>query len=53
VITALGKDVSAPIDNLRFAGADYSAIWPGYMEGAIISGQGAAAQVIAALREAG
>jgi monoamine oxidase len=52
VITSLGKAVAGPVDNLRFAGADYSAIWPGYMEGAIISGQGAAAQAISALGKA-
>jgi monoamine oxidase len=51
VITALGKYVAGPIDNLRFAGADYSAIWPGYMEGAIISGRGAADEAISALRK--
>jgi monoamine oxidase len=49
VITALGQAVNGPVGNIRFAGADYSAYWPGYMEGAIISGEGAAAQAMASL----
>ena len=53
VITSLGKAVSGPVGNVRFAGADYSPKWPGYMEGAIISGQGASAEALAALTKSG
>lgn len=46
VITSLGKAVSGPIGNIHFAGADYATEWPGYMEGAIRSGESAAAKVL-------
>jgi monoamine oxidase len=49
VLTSMGAAVSGPVDNIHFAGADYSPEWPGYMEGAIRSGEAAAAQVLAAL----
>lgn len=49
VLTSLGAAVAGPVGNIHFAGADYSAEWPGYMEGAIRSGQAAATQVRAAL----
>ena len=49
VLTSLGAAVHRPVGNLRFAGADYSAEWPGYMEGAIRSGAAAAKQALAAL----
>lgn len=50
VITSLGAAIAASaVDNIRFAGADYSPEWPGYMEGAIRSGEAAAAAVIKAL----
>jgi monoamine oxidase len=49
VLTSLGAAVAGPVDNLHFAGADYSAQWPGYMEGAIRSGEATAAKVLAAL----
>jgi monoamine oxidase len=49
VITSLGNSVAGPLDNIRFAGADYSAYWPGYMEGAVLTGQGAADQALDAL----
>jgi monoamine oxidase len=47
VITSLGKAVSEPVANMQFAGADYSPEWPGYMEGAIRSGNAAADAVVA------
>jgi monoamine oxidase len=50
VITALGSAVSQPPGNVVFAGADYAAEWPGYMEGAIRSGRPAAELVKAHLR---
>lgn len=49
VITSLAEAVSGPLGNLHFAGADYAAEWPGYMEGAIRSGSAAAAAVLRAL----
>jgi monoamine oxidase len=49
VITSLMEAVAGPVGNIHFAGADYSPDWPGYMEGAIRSGDAAAARVAAAL----
>jgi monoamine oxidase len=49
VLTSLGAAVAGPVGNIHFAGADYSPEWPGYMEGAIRSGEAAAARVGAAL----
>ncbi|MFL5913336.1 MAG: flavin monoamine oxidase family protein [Gaiellaceae bacterium] len=49
VLTSLGADVDRPAGLLHFAGADYSPQWPGYMDGAIRSGESAAAQVLAEL----
>jgi len=49
VLTSLGAAVAGPVGNIHFAGADYSPEWPGYMEGAIRSGEAAAARVVAAL----
>jgi monoamine oxidase len=49
VLTSLGEAVAGPVDNIHFAGADYAAQWPGYMEGAIRSGTAVAARVVAAL----
>lgn len=49
VLTSLGAAVAGPVGNIHFAGADYSPEWPGYMEGAIRSGEAAAGRVVAAL----
>jgi monoamine oxidase len=49
VLTALGDAASAPVGSLHFAGADTSALWPGYMDGAIRSGERAAAEALSAL----
>ncbi|MFL5894658.1 MAG: flavin monoamine oxidase family protein [Thermoleophilaceae bacterium] len=49
VLTALGPRTSAPFETLRFAGADWSPQWPGYMDGAIRSGERAAADVLGSL----
>ena len=49
VLTSLGAAVARPVGNIHFAGADYAAQWPGYMEGAIRSGQAAATAVQAVL----
>jgi monoamine oxidase len=45
----LAEAVQGPAGNVHFAGADYSAEWPGYMEGAIRSGAAVAEEVLAAL----
>jgi len=45
VITSLGAAVNGPAGKIRFAGADYSPDWPGYMEGAIRSGKAAASAI--------
>ncbi|MCU1601200.1 MAG: puo 2 [Frankiales bacterium] len=47
VITALGQKTHAPCGNVHFAGDGYSALWPGYMDGAIRSGEAAAKQILA------
>jgi len=49
VLTSLGAAVAGPVGNIHFAGADYSPAWPGYMEGAIRSGDAAAAKILSAL----
>jgi monoamine oxidase len=49
VITSLGRAVAGPTGLLHFAGADFSAQWPGYMDGAIRSGEHAAKEVLARL----
>jgi monoamine oxidase len=49
VLTSLGAAVEGPVGRLHFAGADFSAQWPGYMDGAIRSGERAAAEVLARL----
>ena len=41
-----GKALAAPIGRLHWAGAETSAIWNGYMDGAIRSGYRAAAAVL-------
>ena len=48
VLTATGNAVNGPVGPIHFAGADYSAQWPGYMEGAIRTGRAAAAAIIKA-----
>jgi len=48
VITSFGPATSgAAIGPLHLAGADWSPIWPGYMDGAIRSGENAAAAALA------
>ena len=49
VITSLGAATATPPSPLHFAGADWSPQWPGYMDGAIRSGEKAAADALAAL----
>ena len=46
VLTSLGQATSGPVGNLHFAGDGWSGSWPGYMEGAIRSGEQAVADVL-------
>jgi monoamine oxidase len=49
VLTALGAATAGPVGALHFAGSGWSAQWPGYMDGAIRSGERAAKDALAAL----
>ena len=49
VLTSLNDPLAQPFGRLHYAGADASPQWPGYMDGAIRSGQRAAAEVLTAL----
>jgi monoamine oxidase len=49
VLTSLQAPLDAGLGLLRFAGADNSPLWPGYMDGAIRSGEAAAAATLADL----
>lgn len=49
VWTAYGHALRAPVGRIRWAGAECSPVWNGYMEGAVRSGESVAADVIAAL----
>jgi monoamine oxidase len=49
VLTGLGPLVDGPVGDIHFAGSDSSPTWPGYMDGAIGSGDHAARMVLARL----
>jgi monoamine oxidase len=49
VLTSLAPLASGPVGPLHFAGADTSPEWPGYMDGAIRSGERAAREVLGSL----
>lgn len=49
VLTSLGDAAVAPVGPLHFAGADTAPLWPGYMDGAVRSGERAAREALAAL----
>jgi monoamine oxidase len=49
VLTSFEDPFIAPVGLLHFASSDASAIWPGYMDGAIRSGTAAAADALASL----
>jgi monoamine oxidase len=53
VWTAYGPALSTPIGPLHWAGTETSAVWNGKMEGALLSGERAAAEVMAALGSSG
>jgi monoamine oxidase len=46
VLTALGPQTTGPVGALHFAGDGTSPEWPGYMDGAIRSGERAAKEVL-------
>ena len=48
--TRYAQALSRPVGRIHWAGAETSPVWNGYMEGAIRSGERAAAEVLAALR---
>jgi len=49
VLTSLHDPTVIPVGSLFYASGDASALWPGYMDGAIRSGEAAAAAVLASL----
>jgi monoamine oxidase len=49
VLTSLQDPTVVPVGPLFYASGDSSALWPGYMDGAIRSGEHAAAQALATL----
>ena len=48
--TEFGRALRAPIGPLHWAGAETATVWNGYMDGAVQSGERAAAEVLAELR---
>ena len=49
VLLDYGVDVRRPVRNVHWAGTETSPIWNGYMDGAVRSGERAAAEVLARL----
>lgn len=49
VWTAYGEALRAPIGRIHWAGTETATVWNGYMDGALQSGERAAAEVLAAL----
>lgn len=49
--TAFGEDLRRPVGPIHWAGAEYSPIWNGYMEGAVLSGESTAQSVLGELRK--
>jgi monoamine oxidase len=47
--TRYAQSLSAPIGRIHWAGAETAAVWNGYMDGAISSGERAAAEVLTAI----
>jgi monoamine oxidase len=48
VWTQFGPALSAPVGRIHWAGTETAGAWSGYMEGALVSGERAAAEVLAA-----
>jgi monoamine oxidase len=49
VMTEYSRALRAPVDRLHWAGTETATVWTGYMDGAVQSGQRAAAEVLAQL----
>jgi monoamine oxidase len=49
LLTTCGPDYAAPVGRLHFAGTETSPIWQGTMEGAVVAGERAAAEVAAVI----
>ena len=47
VLTGFGKSLRTPVGRLHWAGTETSAVWTGYMEGAVRSGERAAQEILA------
>jgi monoamine oxidase len=48
VMTEYGRALRAPVGRIHWAGTETATVWTGYMDGAVQSGQRAAAEVLAA-----
>lgn len=48
VLTQYGAYLRSPVSNIHFAGTETSSYWTGYMDGAIRSGERAAAEILSA-----
>jgi monoamine oxidase len=48
-MTSLGEDLRVPVGDIHFAGTETSPVWNGYMEGAILSGERVAREVLESL----
>jgi monoamine oxidase len=48
VWTGFGEALRAPVGRVHWAGTEYAPVWNGYMEGAVRSGEAAAAEVLSA-----
>jgi monoamine oxidase len=48
--TAYGRALTAPVERIHWAGAETADVWNGYMDGAVRSGNRAAAEVLASDR---
>lgn len=46
-LTSVGTALTAPVGRIHWAGTERSAVWRGYLEGAVASGERAAAEVAA------
>jgi len=51
VWTCYAQSVSEPVDRIHWAGTETADVWNGYMDGAVRSGERAAAEALAALPE--
>ncbi len=49
VMTSYGRALKAPVGHIHWAGTETSDVWNGYMDGAVRSGERAAAEVLATL----